>query len=58
MKNFKNMTPDELESTNGGKVNVDLNKLVDQINPCKWAYDFGHDVLYPYIWKPLKKKFS
>ncbi|NLO10316.1 MAG: hypothetical protein GX129_10695 [Clostridiales bacterium] len=32
--------------------------VLDQINPIKWFYDYGHDVLYPYIWKPLKSLFN
>lgn len=48
----------ELFQVNGGEVTVDINKLVDQINPMKWFYDLGHDVVYPYIWKPLKSLFS
>lgn len=52
------MSQAELEATNGGEINVYINKLVDQLNPAKWAYDFGHNVLYPYVWKPLKKLFS
>lgn len=57
-KNTKIMSTEELIDVNGGGVNVDVNKLVDQINPLKWCYDFGHDVVYPYVWKPLKKLFS
>jgi len=43
----------ELMKVSGGEIDVDINKLVDQINPMKWMYDFGHDVLYPYVYKPL-----
>ncbi len=46
---------DELENINGGEINLDVNELIDQLNPLKWFYDFGHDVIYPYIWKPLTK---
>jgi hypothetical protein len=48
----------DLMQVNGGEINVDFNKLVDQINPMKWFYDFGHDVVYPYIYKPIKGLFN
>lgn len=57
-KNMNIMSTEELVDVNGGGVNVDVNKLIDQINPLKWCYDFGHDVVNPYVWKPLKKLFS
>lgn len=59
-KNMEFISEKELLSLNGGgfNINVDINEVIEQINPMKWAYDFGHDVVYPYIWKPLKNLFS
>lgn len=47
------LNENELMNISGGGIDVDINKLVVQINPLKWFYDFGHDVVYPYIYKPL-----
>lgn len=52
------MTQNELMITNGGEITLDINKLVDQVNPVKVCYDFGHDVVYPYIYKPVTDFFS
>lgn len=50
-----NLNEEEMQLVNGGGINLDVNKLIDQLNPLKWCYDFGHDVIYPYIYKPLFK---
>ena len=52
---MKQLTNSEIMNVNGGEINLDVNELVNQINPCKWFYDFGHDVIYPYVYKPLFK---
>ena len=51
--NMEYLKQDELQKVNGGEINLDVNELVDQLNPSKRFYDFGHDVVYPYIWKPI-----
>lgn len=56
--NLKLMSVEELAEVNGGGIDVDVNELVRQLNPMQWAYDFGHDVIYPFLWKPLKGLFS
>lgn len=48
------MNDDDMMVVNGGEITLDINKLVDQINPLKWFYDFGHDVVYPYIYNPVR----
>lgn len=53
-----NMTEKELMGIVGGEINLDVNRLVDQLNPLKWFYDFGHDVMYPYIYKPIRDFFN
>lgn len=59
---MKELNEMELTEINGGEITVDLNKLVDQINPLNLFYDFGYEVVYPKIYKPaksfLKKIFS
>lgn len=50
---MKELRKDELIEINGGEIVLDVNKLIDQLNPLQWMYDFGHDVVYPYIWKPI-----
>lgn len=47
------LNEEEMQLVNGGGINLDVNKLIDQLNPLKWCYDFGHDVIYPYIYKPF-----
>lgn len=53
MNTMTELNSEELMEVNGGEINLDVNQLIDQINPLKWFYDFGHDVIYPYIYKPL-----
>lgn len=50
---MEDLKREEMLNINGGEITVDINKLVDQLNPLQWMYDFGHDVVYPYIWNPL-----
>lgn len=54
MNSMYTLTEKELLEVSGGEIHIDVNKLVDQLNPLKAFYDFGHDVLYPYVWKPIK----
>ncbi|MBQ2803852.1 MAG: hypothetical protein IJF07_08140 [Lachnospiraceae bacterium] len=55
---MRSLTEMEMQNINGGEITLDVNELVDQLNPMQWMYDFGHDVVYPYVWKPLTGLFE
>ena len=55
---IRSLTEMEMQNINGGEITLDVNELVDQLNPMQWMYDFGHDVVYPYVWKPLTGLFE
>lgn len=54
---MKELRDNELLYINGGEIDVDINELVDQLNPLNVFYDFGYNVLYPYVWKPITNLF-
>lgn len=55
---MKNLDSFELQDINGGEVTLDVNKLIDQINPLNVFTAFGREVIYPYIWKPFTNLFK
>ena len=55
---MKNLDYCELQDINGGEVTLDVNELIDQLNPLNVFTAFGREVVYPYIWKPLTNFFK
>jgi len=55
---MRELSKDQLMEIEGGGINLDVNELVRQMNPYHIGQEFGRSVVYPYVWKPLKKLFS
>lgn len=52
-KLFANLTNEELDIVNGGGVDIKID--FGKVSPWEWGNQFGRDVLYPYIWKPISR---
>lgn len=50
---MQELTTKEIIEISGGDTTIW--DFLNNINPVKIMYDFGHDVVYPYIYKPLFK---
>lgn len=54
-KLFVELNENEKELTNGGK--FDIKADFGKVSPWEWGNQFGQDVLYPYVWKPIRNFF-
>ncbi len=55
---MEQLNVNELYEVNGGEIHLDVNALIEVINPYSIGLDFGRNVVYPYIWVPLVNFFS
>ena len=53
---MEELSKTELMEIEGGDTTVW--DFLNNLNPAQWFYDFGHDVVYPYVYKPIKDLFN
>lgn len=51
--NFLELTMEEKQIVNGGGIDIKVD--LGKVSPWEWGNQFGRDVLYPYIWKPISR---
>lgn len=55
---MQELSSNEMYEINGGKITVDINELVRQLNPYEIGKSFGRNVVHPYVWTPAKNLYN